>query len=68
MVPECHPPNANGCSKNSTAWRVNPRRGQGWGLAICREIIRAHDGRIGVTAAPGGRGSEFFFVLPVVTA
>ncbi len=41
-----------------------PREGAGLGLAICREIVRAHDGRIGVAAAPGGRGSEFFFVLP----
>lgn len=41
-----------------------PREGAGLGLAICREIVRAHDGRIGVTAAPGGRGSEFFFILP----
>ena len=41
-----------------------PREGAGLGLAICREIVRAHDGRIGVTAAPDGRGSEFFFVLP----
>ena len=45
-----------------------PREGAGLGLAICREIVRAHDGQIGVTAAPGGRGSEFFFVLPAVAA
>ena len=41
-----------------------PREGAGLGLAICREIVRAHDGEIGVTAGPDGRGSEFFFVLP----
>ena len=41
-----------------------PRDGAGLGLAICREIVRAHDGHIGVVAAPGGRGSEFYFVLP----
>ena len=45
-----------------------PREGAGLGLAICREIVRAHDGQIGVTAAPGGRGSEFFFFLPVAAA
>ncbi len=39
------------------------REGAGLGLAICREIVRAHDGRIGVASTPGGRGSEFFFVL-----
>ena len=41
-----------------------PREGAGLGLAICREIIHAHDGDIGVVAGPDGRGSEFFFVLP----
>ena len=44
-----------------------PREGAGLGLAICREIVRAHDGEIGVTAGPDGRGSEFFFVLPANT-
>ncbi len=44
------------------------REGAGLGLAICREIIRAHDGRIGVTNGPGGRGSEFYFVLPAHAA
>ncbi len=41
-----------------------PREGAGLGLAICREIVRAHEGEIGVVAAPGGRGSEFYFNLP----
>ncbi len=41
-----------------------PKEGAGLGLAICREIVRAHDGEIGVITAPGGRGSEFFFTLP----
>ncbi len=44
------------------------REGAGLGLAICREIVRAHDGEIGVVPAPGGRGSEFFFTLPVSAA
>ncbi len=43
-----------------------PREGAGLGLAICREIVSAHDGRIGVTAPPGSRGSEFFFILPAL--
>ena len=44
-----------------------PREGAGLGLAICREIVHAHDGEIGVVAGPAGRGSEFYFVLPVDT-
>ena len=44
-----------------------PREGAGLGLAICREIVRAHDGAIGVVAGPGGRGSEFFFTLPATS-
>jgi NtrC-family two-component system sensor histidine kinase KinB len=39
------------------------KEGAGLGLAICREIVRAHDGEIGVISA-GPRGSEFFFTLP----
>ena len=45
-----------------------PREGAGLGLAICREIVRAHDGQIGVAAAPEGRGSEFFFILPAAAS
>jgi two-component system sensor histidine kinase KdpD len=36
----------------------------GIGLAICRAIVEAHDGRIGVRAGAGG-GPEFWFTLPV---
>lgn len=38
-------------------------RGAGLGLAIAREIVTAHDGRVGVNSQPG-KGSEFYFVLP----
>jgi K+-sensing histidine kinase KdpD len=36
----------------------------GLGLAICRGIIEAHQGRIWVESAPGG-GACFIFVLPI---
>ena len=39
------------------------KEGAGLGLAICREIVEAHDGEIHVGTAPGGQGSEFFFLL-----
>jgi signal transduction histidine kinase/GAF domain-containing protein len=39
-------------------------QGNGLGLAICRGIIEAHQGRIWVEPVPGG-GSCFAFVLPI---
>jgi signal transduction histidine kinase len=44
-----------------------PISGTGMGLAIAREIIRAHNGEIGVESQLG-RGSEFHFSLPVARA
>ncbi len=39
--------------------------GLGLGLAICRRIVEAHGGQIGVDARTGG-GSRFAFTLPAV--
>jgi two-component system sensor histidine kinase BaeS len=49
-------------------WRGEPSRarrtgGAGIGLAIVRELVRAHDGRIDVESKPG-QGSRFRVVLP----
>ncbi len=38
--------------------------GTGLGLAICKEIIRQHEGRVGVESKIG-HGSCFYFILPV---
>lgn len=42
------------------------RKGLGLGLFICRELVDQQGGRIWVNSEPG-RGSSFFFTLPVFT-
>lgn len=46
--------------------RSRDRGGAGLGLAIARQLVEAHDGRIWVESAPG-EGTCFAFELPIVS-
>ncbi len=39
--------------------------GMGIGLALCRAIVQAHNGRVWVESAGPGQGATFFIALPV---
>ena len=45
--------------------REREKAGRGLGLAICKEIVRAHKGVIWAESAGVGKGSTFVVMLPI---
>ena len=41
------------------------QKGSGLGLALVREIVEHHEGRVGLESEPG-QGTRFYFVLPII--
>jgi hypothetical protein len=49
------------------AFYTTKEKGMGMGLAICRSIVEAHGGRLGITPSQGP-GTTLFFTLPLVSS
>jgi two-component system, sensor histidine kinase and response regulator len=56
--------NLFGKTKNEPKWGTSGEKGVGLGLVITKEFVEKHDGKIWVESE-SGRGSTFYFTLPV---
>ncbi|MBF0293373.1 MAG: sensor histidine kinase [Nitrospinae bacterium] len=66
-IPAEERPSLFGEFQRLSAEPTGGEKSTGLGLAIVSKIVKAHGGEVGMKSGKNGKGSVFFFALPVIT-